>query len=390
MQTTYEKDIHQLLSIYRFFSFALAVVLMEVLPLAAQQAPDLQIIAILTALGAYSFVKVFSPLRWRERGTMTYIVLGGDLTICVVLLLYTGGLGSGLLLYSLIPIITAALLFEERTTLLIASLSSLSLVTGHIVLSRVTDRLGWIMENNLLPLLILYIIASFLMATMSYRTNVNIRRYIEKDAILMERRRIRQEIHDGVAQALTYLNLKTKQVTDSVSSQQQEKALSGLENIRTIVQNAYEDIRESIDQLGSEGRGMPLLPTLAGYVAEFGDQNGIKTHFTASKGLLDLSPVAQLQMMRIAQEALTNVRRHAEATQIWMDLDNTPQEVTLVVKDDGQGFSQEDYEKDPMGSHGLVIMKERAESIGVSVNVITAAGQGTEIRVNFPSDKVRL
>jgi signal transduction histidine kinase len=390
MQNTYEKSIYQFLSIYRFFTFALAVVLMQVLPLQAQRTPDLQTIAILASLGAYSFFQVLSRLRWRQKGPMTYILLGGDLTVCIVLLLYTGGLSSGLLLYSLTPVITAALLFEERIAISMAILTSFFLAAGHIGLSQFTDRLAWIMDSNNLALLILYIIASFLIAALSYRININIRRHIEQEAILGERRRLRREIHDGVAQALTYLNLKTKQVTDSVSSQQIEKALSGLEDVRTMVQNAYEDVRETIDQLSAEAQSFPLLPTLADYIREFGEKNRIKTRFDASTGLFDLSPIAELQLMRIAQEALTNIRRHAKATEAWVRVDNTPKEVRLMVGDNGRGFSLADSEKDVVMAHGLNVMKERAESLGGTLDIVTAPGAGTEIRVSLPGEKVRL
>ena len=390
MRTRYERDIYQLLSFYRFFSFGLAVVLIQVLPLEAAKAPPPQTYLILTLVGIYTLLKVFSPLRWRQRDPMTYVVLGGDLFLCILLLLLTGGLDSGFLLYSLTPIIAAALLFEERIALFMAALTSLSLVVCHLILNRWSDNFVWLMQGNYLPLLIIYIIFCFLIATLSYRTNLNIRQRIEKGAILDERRRIGQEMHDGVAQALSYLNLKTKLVSDSVSAQNLEEALIGLGDIRRTVQDTYEDIRESIDQLSIEVSSFPLIPTLNRYIREFGEKSGIKVEFEVPGGLPNLSPVAELQLLRIAQEALTNVRRHAQATRVWGNLEDDTREVGMTVRDNGQGF----FLADPQGSyadyHGLEIMRERVESLEGNLQILTAPGEGTEIRVSLPSEKVRL
>jgi signal transduction histidine kinase len=223
-----------------------------------------------------------------------------------------------------------------------------------------------------------------------YRTNLNLRRRIEREAIIEERRRIAREIHDGVAQSLSYLNLKTKLVSDSVASQNTVQALTELGEIRKVVQDTYEDIRESIDQLSTEIRSLPIIPALANYIREFGDNNGIKVQFDVPKAFPQLSPVAELQLLRITQEALTNVRRHAQATEVGVKLEKTSQAVEMLVKDNGQGFTLSDLEKSPPGYHGLNIIRERAEGLGGAVTIDTAPGEGTEVKVSLPIEKVRL
>ncbi len=128
MFTRYEREAYQFLAAYRFLSYALAVMFTQVgsLPLLAQTIPDLQLYIILGTLGVYTVLKVFSPLSWRERGTMTYLILIGDFLICLVLVIYTNGLNSSFLLYSLCPIMTAALLFEEKVALSLAAAASIS------------------------------------------------------------------------------------------------------------------------------------------------------------------------------------------------------------------------------------------------------------------------
>jgi len=184
--------------------------------------------------------------------------------------------------------------------------------------------------------------------------------------------------------------MKTKLVNDSVSSQNTVQALTELNDVRQVVQNTYEDIRESIDQLSTEIRSLSIIPALSNYTKEFGSNNGIKVKFYASKAFPRLSPVAELQLLRITQEALTNVRRHASATEIEVKLERASDAVEMTVKDNGQGFNLSDLEKAPPGYHGLNIIKERAEGLGGSLGISTAPGEGTELMVSLPLDKVRL
>ena len=114
----YEKEAYQFLAIYRFLSYALSVMFTQVgTTLAATVMSEAQTYIILGVLGVYTVLRVFSPLRWRERGMITYLILFGDFILCTILVVYTNGLNSPFLLYSLTPIMAAALLFEERVAL---------------------------------------------------------------------------------------------------------------------------------------------------------------------------------------------------------------------------------------------------------------------------------
>jgi signal transduction histidine kinase len=391
MFTKYEKEAYQFLATYRFLSYALAVMFTQVVPsLGTTEIPPQQLYIILGTLGIYTILRVFSPLRWRERSTITYLILIGDFLLCLLLVIYTNGLNSSFLLYSLTPIMTAALLFEERVAISLASIATIALSITHVALSQFSDRFAWIMQGHNLTLLIVYSLFCFVVATVPYRINLNIRRRIEREAIIEERRRIAREIHDSVAQSLSYLNLKTKAVSDFVSSENTVQALTELGEIRQIVQDTYEDIRESIDQLSTEIRSLAIIPTLSNYINEFGSNNGIKVKFNVSKAFPQLSPVAELQLLRITQEALTNVRRHAQSNEVGIKLEKNEQAVELMVHDNGQGFSLADLEKSQPGYHGLNIIKERAEGLGGTLNVDTIPGEGTELKVRLPIEKVRL
>jgi len=391
MLTRYEKEVYQFLAVWRFLAYALAVMFSQIatFPSVPAMSP-LQLYIILAILGVYSVLRVFSPLRWRERGAITYLILIGDFLLCILLVVYTGGLNSPFLLYSLTPIMTAALLFEERTSISLAAVAAIILSVTHIALTQYIARLTWIMQGFNLTLLIVYTLFCFVVATVPYRINLNIRRRIEREAVIEERRRIARELHDGVVQSLGYLNLKTKQVSDSVSSHNTVQALTELGEIRKVVQDTYEDIRESIDQLGTEMRTLSIIPALASFSREFGENNGITVQFDVSRAFPHLATGAELQLLRIAQEALTNVRRHAMASEVKVRLEKNSQTVEMMVKDNGHGFVLDDLEKSPPGYHGLNIIKERAEGLGGSVDISTAPGKGTEVRVRLPIEKVRL
>ncbi len=392
MFTRYEKEAYQFLGVYRFLAYALAVMFTQV-PLGnyLRVMPTVELYIILMAtLAGYTILKVFSPLRWRERSLLTYLILVGDFLICILLVLFTNGLNSPFLLYSLIPIMTAALLFEEKVALSLAAIASISLSITHLALSQVTEKIAPIMQGQNLTLLVVYTLFSFVAAIVPYRINLNIRRRIEREAIIEERRRIAREIHDGVAQSLSYLNLKTKLVSDSVSAQNTVQALTELGDIRKVVQDTYDDIRESIDQLSTEIRTLPIVPALANYTREFSANNGIPVQFNVSRAFPQLSPIAELQLLRITQEALTNVRRHAQATEVEVKLEHTSEAVEMIVKDNGQGFTLSDLEESPPGYHGLNIIRERAEGLGGSLSISSAPGEGTAVMVSLPTEKVRL
>jgi len=391
MSSRYEKEAYQFLAVYRFLAYALAVMFTQVSPsLFTRNMPDAQLYIILGTLGVYSALKVFAPLRWQASSPITYLILFGDFILCLLLVVYTNGLNSSFLLYSLTPIMTAALLFEEKVALSLAAVASIVLSITHIAISQVTDRFAWIMQGPNLTLLIVYTLFCFVSAMVPYRINLNIRRRIEREAIIEERRRIAREIHDGVAQSLSYLNLKTRKVSQLLSNQKTVEAVNELNEIQGVVRDTYEDIRESIDQLSTEIRSLTLVTALGNYVREFSQNNGIPVDFDIPKSFAKLSPVAELQLLRIAQEALTNVRRHATANQVMVKLASSNASVEMTIKDNGQGFTLSDLEKSPPGYHGLTIIKERAEALGGTLLINTGPGQGTELKVSLPVEKVRL
>ena len=385
MDLRYERNIFLFLSLYRFLAYGLAVVLIQVVPLGEDGTLSRQDYTLLSGFGVYTLFKILGPLRWREEGAMTYIMLGGDLLLSTVAVLVTGGLNSGFLLYALTPILTAALLFTETLAIATAAVTSTSLTVAHLILYRWVDKFVWIMEENNLLWLIVFNVTTFLFASVVYRTNLNIRRRIETDAVADERQHTKKELHDGIVQTIGYLNLKTQTVSALVAAGDTAKALKGLNEMHETVQDAYRDAREALDQLSIEIGVAELVETLRDYVESFSERHGIQVHLEAPAEGIQLTPLAALQLLRVTQEALTNVRKHSQATEVQVILQPTGKGLDLFIKDNGHGFDLAEFAANGKGHYGLQILGERAESLGGKRNIVSSPGKGTEVQVNLPS-----
>jgi PAS domain S-box-containing protein len=200
-----------------------------------------------------------------------------------------------------------------------------------------------------------------------------------------ERLRISRELHDDTAQLLATLsrsldslvtgekNLKKASV-DSLKKLH-EMADSALEGVRRFSQ----DLRPSIlDDLG-------LVPALEWLISDLERSYGIKTTVAISGSQRRLTPEIELAVFRIAQEVLSNVRRHSLASSVAMNLDFGPDALTLVIKDNGQGFDipQRTSDLALSGKLGIIGMRERARLIGGTIIVQSEKGAGTTVTLRI-------
>lgn len=373
--SSFERDIHLFLSFFRFAAFTAAATVLFSIP--RENLADSRMFVIIISVGAYTILKILFHFRLWQRDIVTYVILAGDLAICIALVLLTGGGDSPFLFYSLLPVATAALFFGMRVSLSIAALSSLSLILTHTVPTGINPSFTPIMESNSLGIVVAYGLFCFLIATITYPSNLNVYRHIQSKAVADERRRLRQEIHDGIAQVLGYLRTKIELLKNDLPSSA-EKLAAELDEVYELVTESYADIREAIDSLDVKAGSISLTPALESYIKQFSRRTRTKVEFTASKELQGLHPLAQLQLLRIAHEALSNARKHASATQISVRLENTAQSIELMVKDNGKGFLPSKQK-----GAGLRIMEERASSINGIFTVTSSPGEGTEVKVKI-------
>jgi two-component system NarL family sensor kinase len=195
-----------------------------------------------------------------------------------------------------------------------------------------------------------------------------------------ERTRIAREIHDTLAQGLTAITLQVESALRHVEDAP-ERARERLERALATARDSLEDARRSVLDLRTAPlMGRPLPEALAALARGFTADTGVRVDVrTAGDAALPLHVEAELY--RIAQEALANVRRHAHAHAVTLDLRASGDRVALIVHDDGAGF---DPRVVPAGRHGLLGMRERARLLGGRLRLDSRPGRGTTVRVAVP------
>ena len=199
-----------------------------------------------------------------------------------------------------------------------------------------------------------------------------------------ERGRIARELHDEIGQALTALKLNLLALIRGAGAPTAARRLEDSVGLveRTIgqVRGLSLDLRPSLlDDLG-------LVPALRSHVACLARRSGLAATFRAPEGLGRLDPEIETACYRIAQEALTNVARHSDASSVRVELEGPWPELRLLVADDGAGFDATAATALAVGgaSLGLLGMRERAARLGGRVEIASGPGRGAEIRATLP------
>ena len=216
-------------------------------------------------------------------------------------------------------------------------------------------------------------------AQLAQNNQIHLRR--EYQVMLAERGRLAREIHDGLAQTLGYLKLRSAQIADWLQRGETQRTLDALGDIRQLLDCAYTDTREAIDGLRLNGIDRDVQSWVDEVVSKFETFSGIPVD-TISFPDVPLPPEVQAQLQRIIQEAFSNVRRHADATRVWLEWSINENQLTLKIRDNGCGFDQNDMH--PFAQHGLRIMEERAGLLDAMLQVVSYPDEGTEVVLKFP------
>lgn len=206
-------------------------------------------------------------------------------------------------------------------------------------------------------------------------------------ATLAERVRIAREMHDSLAQVLGATHLRLRAVAGRPEIINATELAAELTELGDICQEAFHDVREAILGLHEAGRSdRALLESLRAYARKYAQQSGISTTVdSAVDDELNLEPRSEVQVIRVIQEALTNVRKHSGARQATVRLSGTPEVATFVVEDDGRGFDPDvvSAERDGFGLHS---MRERMRLVDGSLTIESApGGGGTRVIVSVPT-----
>jgi signal transduction histidine kinase len=205
-------------------------------------------------------------------------------------------------------------------------------------------------------------------------------------SILRERERLACELHDELAQGLALINLQAQLISGLLEAGQEEQAQAQLQVLARTAREAQVDVRREIGKLThgvdpAEG----FWGSLRHFTEAFQETYGIETDLPLPGDLRSISfaPTAELQLLRIVQEAFANVRKHASARHVRVSVIKGPGCILIRIEDDGVGF---DPHKLPTSqeSFGLGIMSQRAAEVGGQVEVKSAPGKGTKVIIEVP------
>lgn len=205
-----------------------------------------------------------------------------------------------------------------------------------------------------------------------------------------ERQRVARDVHDGPAQMLANLILKTE-ITEKMINIDNEKAVEELRDLKSIVRTSLKDVRKiiydlrpmSLDDLG-------LIPTIKRYSEFFYEETQIEVNIKVLAMEEELDVYRNLTIFRIVQEALNNVKKHSEATQVLILIESNTKSFNLVIKDNGKGFDLDKVDttsNDINCGYGIMGIKERAILLDAILDIKSEEDKGTKITLTIPMNR---
>lgn len=203
-----------------------------------------------------------------------------------------------------------------------------------------------------------------------------------ESAVAEERGLLARELHDSIAQSLAFLKIQAGLLRSALARQDAPQIEHALAELDAGVHESLSDVRELLIHFRTRTNAEDIAPALQTTLRKFEHQTGLATHLAIEGDDMPLAPDVQLQVLHVVQEALSNVRKHARASQVWVEVQQAPR-WRVQVRDDGCGFGAERGAAAELHV-GLGIMRERAQRIGAEVQVQSAPGEGTRVVLTLP------
>ena len=202
-----------------------------------------------------------------------------------------------------------------------------------------------------------------------------------------ERKRMAREIHDGPAQSLANLVLRTEIAERMLVKQEFQLVQEELMELKSQVRSGLEEIRKIIFNLRPMALDdLGLVPTLRKFVQDFEEKTKIRAVFETSGRELRMPSAMEAAVYRLVQEAFSNALKHASPTYVSLEMTFFPKRILIVIQDNGVGFDVEQtMARSKTSSHyGLIGMHERVELLNGKIDIESARGQGTKITISIP------
>jgi len=213
------------------------------------------------------------------------------------------------------------------------------------------------------------------------------KRYLEQQwklAVTEERERLARDLHDDLGQVLGFINLQAQGIRKELANADIDIVSQKLDRLVNVSQEAHNDIREYIRSIRStEALEKDFMGGLLKDVNSFEEQSGLKVELDIPSGFTGdgLSPVIRINILNIVREALNNIRKHAEADNVYIGFKVSKEQLCVTVEDDGRGFHTE---TDLVNRYGLKIMRERASEISAKIDIKSAPMKGCRISLTVP------
>ncbi len=212
--------------------------------------------------------------------------------------------------------------------------------------------------------------------------NLRTEALVREAAVSEERAMLARELHDSIAQSLAFMKIQLSLLRAAVLRGDREQMLESVNELDAGVKEGLQDVRELLVHFRTRGHSDDIEQALRSTLNKFEHQSGLKAHLELSGHGVALHSDVQLQVLHVVQEALSNVRKHAQAAEVWVRVVKGPP-WTFSVRDNGRGFDAASV-NEAGTSFGLQIMRERAAGIGAEVKVDSKPGQGTEVLLTLP------
>lgn len=202
-------------------------------------------------------------------------------------------------------------------------------------------------------------------------------------SVLHERQAMAAEVHDSVAQTLSFVKMRLPLLQDALGSHDGARATRYLEDVRQAVGEAHGSLREIITDLRTRIDPRGLGPALEALAVRQRERTGIALKVLNRLPAFSLGPERDAELFHIVREALANIERHAGAHRAWLKLRPVRAGVEISIEDDGIGPPAGNAQGARPGHHGLMIMQERAHRLGAALAVSARPGGGTRVRLRL-------
>ena len=204
--------------------------------------------------------------------------------------------------------------------------------------------------------------------------------------IQQERNMLANELHDSLAQTMASLRFQVRILDEMLQRTSEYKAINSIEQVEQGLDEAYTDLRELIAHCRVPIEHQGLLPSIERAVARFREETGIHILLQSECQHPDIPANMEMNVIRIVQEALTNIKKHADAKIVRVLLQcNDSGEYNILIENDGKGFDRNEIQSEAGQHLGLTIMQERARHIGGELRIESEPDEGTRVELSFTS-----